>query len=112
MILKSRQIKIPFMLCIIRLEKLQSLFDEMGAETCEDLMDVYTDSNAVKRAEKLLRPVEFSRFKRAAKETQFLKGNIAFDSVFPSAPSRAVLHQEVRICTVSLNGILHVIIPL
>ena len=56
------------------MDSIQELLDEFGVESCEDLQEIYVDDILIKKIESKLRPIEFSRFKRAARETKLLEG--------------------------------------
>ena len=58
----------------IRLESLTALFNEFGVETCEDLEDVYVDSDMITRIQAELDAGDFEKFRAAGNETRCLIG--------------------------------------
>ena len=61
--------------CFDRLEKLSSLFEELGVERCEDLADIYSDDSMILKIQGVgLKPLEYKRFAGAPAMTRILIG--------------------------------------
>jgi hypothetical protein len=58
-----------------KIEKLISAFEEYGVETCEDLLELYSDEAMVTRIREELRPLEWKKFTKAPILTRCLVGH-------------------------------------